>query len=287
MSHLFRMSDCKEDHSRFPTLVSEQDAPFFNRVHRQAIFRTVNSFFYGKRSITNLARINSFYAEIDDRPKENQLTKIYEGLEPSRIVESKRGFQIYWNVHNACAENYKAIQEGLCSFYLADPKAKDLARMLREPGYYHWKDPYDPFLVKEIHRSSAVYSEWQIIHFYNIELEKRKSFASQSFYRLQPPPSGSVTDFSLWQKISSLNCHEALMRLSGHPMVNFETYTFRRCSNGNLNIFVNGKSTSCWIDRNNQIGSLNKGGPTIYNWLRFYGHEKETIKQFLAKEFFL
>ena len=47
----------------------------------------------------------------------------------------------------------------------------------------------------------------------------------------------------------------------------------------NRNIYVDGKSSSCWIDRDGRIGSSKKGGPFISNWIRFYGNDwKTTIK---------
>jgi hypothetical protein len=73
-----------------------------------------------------------------------------------------------------------------------------------------------------------------------------------------------------WAAIAAIDCRDALERLSGSGYVGGERFTFRRNANGNLNILVDGKGTSCWIDAAGKIGSSDKGGPLITNWLRWY-----------------
>lgn len=74
-------------------------------------------------------------------------------------------------------------------------------------------------------------------------------------------------------RLHATNQQSLLARLSGHPIVHGERYSFRRVSNGNHNIVVNGKPTSCFIDRQGRIGSLSGGGPSVYQWVRWFGHD--------------
>ena len=74
-----------------------------------------------------------------------------------------------------------------------------------------------------------------------------------------------------WERVYRLDCADGLLRLSGHEAVNGEVYSFKPVAKGNLNILVNGKGTSCWIDRTGKIGSLSGGGPTLAQWLRWLG----------------
>jgi hypothetical protein len=92
-------------------------------------------------------------------------------------------------------------------------------------------------------------------------------------------------DEDLFQRIWSLDCEAALKNLSGTDAVAFDKYEFKDNRNGNLNIISNGKSTSCFIDRDKRIGSADAGGPTIWQWINWYqkDHKKtyQMIKQYL------
>lgn len=68
-------------------------------------------------------------------------------LDPSIIVNSSPGkYHYYWLIDKPKAvdkDTWQMVQNGLINTYDGDPKARDLSRYLRLPGYNHMKaDPY-------------------------------------------------------------------------------------------------------------------------------------------------
>ncbi len=218
---------------------------------------------------------------MDAGTKEEQRLRLNKSLlEPSLIVETKRGYQAYWNAKDAKPEHWNAIVlERLVPFFGSDPNARDLARILREPGYLHLKDLAAPFMVKTVFESKVSYTEEQIAtRFKPVPKVEPKEIHER--VKRETKFTGS-DDF--WDQVYSLDCEEALSRLSGHPAVGGEQYTFRRMANGNRNIYVDGKGTSAWVDKHGHIGSLSGGGPTIAQWLKWfridYAEAAKIIKQ--------
>src|SRR3954454_14282930 len=98
------------------------------------IFQTVNEF-QGPRRIQNLTRINAWAVDMDDGTKAEQLARIKRGLVPTMVIETKRGYQVYWAAKGAKPEHWNAIVAArLVPYYGADTRARDLARILRMPG---------------------------------------------------------------------------------------------------------------------------------------------------------
>ncbi|MCM2323508.1 MAG: RepB family DNA primase [Oligoflexia bacterium] len=238
------------------------------------IFQTVNEF-RGPRRIANLVRINAWAVDMDAGTKPEMMARIHAGLIPTMVVETKRGYQAYWAATDAKPENWNSIVlDRLVPFYGADPNARDLARILRVPGYMHLKDPADPFMVRKVWEYPVRYTEVQMAAFYpSARKPEDEATRAHAEARRQTPVAGSF-----WDRVWHLDCEEALTRLSGHPYVGGEVYTFRRNASGTKNIIVNDRGTSCWIDRDGRIGSLSNGGPTIFQWLRwFHGDGKRVV----------
>ena len=236
---------------------------------KYGIFWTVNEFNGPDRKKENLYCIKSWTADIDTGSKQEQMELIKKYARPSMVVETKRGFQVYYNAIDARPENYEMIQTKFVVPSLnADPKARDLSRILRVPHFTHWKDPSDPFFVKLVHYEENVcYTESDMMNLFSNFTDERKELArTKSVMKKE-----FKHDSDLFEKIWNLDCEAALERLSGTSEVNGETYSFRQNSNGNKNIYVNGKGSSCFIDGNGRIGSLDGGGPTIFQWLKWYG----------------
>jgi hypothetical protein len=236
------------------------------------IFRTVNEF-EGKRQIACLKQINAWYVEIDGGDKKMQLERIRKTpIYPTRVVESKNGYHLYFNAIEALLDNYAQIMHGLRFHFKGDSKAKDVARVLREPGFYHWKDPNNPFMVREIFVCEARYREKDMLHFFpppREEVIEMKAIDVSTY-----EPSGEETGLTAF--LDGLDNEDALSRLSGTKWVNGEVYSFKKVSRGRSNIFVNGKSTSCFIDERGRIGAT-PGGPNIWCWLRYFGHSEKEI----------
>lgn len=223
--------------------------------------------FPGKRRISDCAGINAWAIDIDNKdcPKHIQQLRLQKSpLPPSFIVESKNGFHAYWLADNGTTELYSEIILRLIDWFDGDQNAKDITRVLRVPGFFHLKNPNEPFKIKLISDEGYTYTEEQML----------KAFTK---------PRKKV-EKNIWESLTSLNNEEVLNKLSGSLHVNGEQFTFRSNSNGTKQIIVNGKSTSCWIDGAGMIGSSDNGGPTWIQWLQWYGHSKSKIAE-IAKEF--
>lgn len=245
------------------------------------IFWALNQFHSSTRKIENLKSIVAWAVDIDDGEKSEQLEKIKSGPIPHLVVETKRGFQIYFRAENASPEYWNSIVlDRLVPFYGADARARDLARILRVPGYYHLKDPLQPFLVTEIWNYPGKYTQTQMAYLFpDVSKEKREEFIKSQKLENKKEFEG------VWDQIWHLDHQEALERISGKEEFGGEVFSFRKASNGNLNILVNGQGTSCWLDKNLRIGSLDKGGPTIFQWVKWYGYTNSKTVEIIKKYF--
>lgn len=266
MNHqIYRLHDV-EPSGAIRTL--EGEAHFWNQ-KGFGIFLTVNDF-NGARVLKNLKRINALAIDIDTGTKDEMAEKIRKGLRPSMVVETKRGFHVWWALEDGSPEYWDAlVLDRLVPFYGADRNARDICRILRMPGFYHMKNPKEPFLISKVYESKSAYTMKEVASFYPDRAEPvRKEFIARESRNL----SGSG---SLLEKIWRIDCMDGLEKLSGTEWVSGEVFTFRKNANGKFNIFVNGKSTSCFIDQNFRIGSLSGYGPTLNKWLEWYGHSKQ------------
>ena len=247
------------------------------------IFWTMNKF-KGNRIKSNLEKINVWSVDIDDGTKEEQKQKIKSGLVPSLVIETKRGYQIYFMAKDAEEKYFKHIMlDRLIPFYNGDKNAADVSRVLRVPTFYHCKDPNDKFLVKKVYeRAKSIYTQKIICTFYpDVNKDKRMEFTKRQSYVAKDLGE----DASVWDRIYNLDHMEALETISGAPEVNGETFSFKPVSRGRHNVFVNGKGTSCFIDEFNRIGSLDDGGPCITNFLYWYHKDWKQVMCIMRKYF--
>lgn len=292
---LYRMDDRPDAPSKAAIACrDEAEARAWNTPERGfGVFRTVNSF-DGARRKENLLRIKAWAIDMDEGTKEEMAAKLRASpLVPTAIVETKRGYQAYWNARRDCgpkANHWNAlVLERLVPHYGADKNARDLARILRQPGFLHLKDPAAPFLVRTVWEHYVEYSERQMAEAFvwrpNIaaHIAEQRAESNRAVRPVGGYTPGDNTPY--WDAIAALDCRDALERLSGSGIVGGERFTFRVVSNGNANIFCDGKGTSCWIDKNGKIGSLSHGGPLITNWLRWYRADWKEIHAELQRAF--
>ena len=225
------------------------------------IFWTVNSFATKKRDYANLQRFGRFFVDIDNCDKQKALEKIKIGLPPTLVIETKRGFHVYWTIEDPPKVDAGSIQlyrniirDKLNPFYGGDPNAVDAARVLRAPGFYHRKDPANPFLIKINQQNPEAIYTFEEIYFSYSNKNKKKYIPKKKEF----------------EKTETGNCEQELLELSGTPDVDFDQFDFKINSNGTKQILVNGKTSSCWIDKNGLIGSRDGGGPTTKQWLGWY-----------------
>lgn len=255
-SDMYAMKDDKSGGGLLP--VTLEKAIELNQ-EGYGIFETVNETKGLKGE--DLIKIRAWYVDIDcaqGQTKKALKTRLLKGpVIPTRINETRRGFHAFWEALDPTEENYRTIQEGLYTYYKGD-RLKNPTRVLRAPGFYHWKKV--PYLVETIHETSDRYSENLMKMLYPAPEKKAKTTTEGSSW---------TSDF--WRTVGELDCGKALLALSGHACVGGEIYTFRENGNNTRQILVDGKTTGAWIDEEGKIGSYSGGGPTIVQWLKYYG----------------
>ena len=180
------------------------------------IHQAVNEF-NGQRKAENLTKIKFWIADIDDGNKIDMIKKI-RGLEakPSVVVETKRGYHLYWIAIDGTEENYRTIQAGIAKKLNADQACKDVARALRMPGFYHMKDPNNPFLVKIVKQWDLVWTEKEMLYAYPMPKPKYKKYD----YVPKESDKQEMLNPDNWDKIFRLNniapgCrHHELVRIT-------------------------------------------------------------------------
>jgi hypothetical protein len=245
------------------------------------IFWTVNQF-AGPRVKENCTKIISWCVDIDYGSIDAQRMIMQAlPLDPSAIIRTRRGHHLYFDAAEGTSMGcYRDVVERLIEAFNGDANAKDICRILRVPTYLHWKE-VDPFAVQLTYSSNSVYTEKDMLTAFpskkkEEEIEQRTALKKELKFH---------SNQSLWEKIWSMDCEQALMRLSGTPSVGGERYSFKRNTNGNLNIYVDGKGTSCFIDTNKRIGSSSGGGPTVYQWLKWFHHDYKRTLEIMREHF--
>lgn len=240
------------------------------------IFATVNKFNQFRRE-NDLADLVAFYADFDDGTKEEQQKTIAMCPTPTRIVESRNGFHCYWQIKNNmigeyginALENYKFVQQLIVNCTGADKSVKDAARVLRVPGTMHMKG--EPFEVKEVFNSDKCYHAEDMLRW----------FKAGYYERTATPINigvSKLSDGQFWDNITRYGATEGLRKISGAEELRGDTFEVT-----NNQIYVNGEFTSSWIDEEGNIGSHGNGGPTIVQWIMWYGHDKGTAAAIIKK----
>lgn len=282
---LYALHDYNKDLQKrgcFP--IAQSEASDLNN-NGYGIFFTPNSF-SGTRLEKNLCKLKMWYVDLDGGNKnhmENTLSNF--SLEPTLLIETRNGYHAYWKCEpnlfdKGMLSDYVEILEGLVKQFGGDQNAMGTNRVLRVPNFYHCKDPRNKFLVKEVYSCSKVYTVDQMRNALpsniqsadTIKREKRDDFFSQ------------VSQDDFWQKVFDLDCFQYLPMLSNAPECNGEVFRIERVGSKGK-IFVDGEMvSSCWIDTDGKIGSHGKGGPSLGNWVAWYGNNWGTVAECLKRQ---
>jgi hypothetical protein len=229
------------------------------------IFFTPNAFPYGIRKKQECVDVNAWFFEIDDKSFEEQWDMIEKApIKPSIVVQTKKSLHCYYPSKDGTITNFEAIQRGLIAHFGADKACKDITRVLRVPGFYHNKQ--EPYMVKIVRYEPVKVKEADMLEAFPAPMGKVKEVKVQS-----------VEKDDFWDVVSHFNNKMMLERLSGKPIVDGETFSFRPRSSGGEYIDVNGQMADAWIDEQGMIGSSKEGGPTYIQWLEYYGRAKSEI----------
>ena len=114
------------------------------------VFVTINITDGTGRKDKNITNLRSAFIDADNVDllevfkKDPDVDRCY----PNILVKSKRGLHAYWLLDTwEDKSNFTPLQVSLIEKFGTDPEPRDLARVMRLPGFYHVKDPEDPTLV--------------------------------------------------------------------------------------------------------------------------------------------
>lgn len=107
-----------------------------------AIAVVVNETDLKGRATENIIKVRALFTDDD-----NNLNKLIELDPPSFVVRSKAGLHKYYMFRGLELHDFHDMQKLLAFEAETDPKVCDLGRPMRLAGFYHMKDPSNPFLV--------------------------------------------------------------------------------------------------------------------------------------------
>jgi P4 family phage/plasmid primase-like protien len=122
------------------------------------IFVTVNETNGKGRKAEDIVAIRAAFADNDDGSFSDL------PLESTLIIESKNGDHAYWSlVPGASVEDFIIGQKAIAHKLHSDPSVCDPPRVMRLAGFFHLKNPQEPFLVRIKSRSNAKHTIDQIL----------------------------------------------------------------------------------------------------------------------------
>jgi len=249
-----------------------------NQDEHCAVHFAINSISWDKRRWSNVSKINTRVAEMDKMSKEQQMRLIeLSPIVPSLVVESKNGYHIYFYAKDWTKEKRKDIMRGVRNFFDGDHKIITYERVMRLPWLDHWKDESDPFEVQWYVMSNKYYTEETMLKAFpdtvnRVEQQKKLKAQRKELEK---------NDDWFWKKASQINSQVMLEYMSGTHWVNWENIEI-----SNNQIYVNGRSTSSWIDENGMIWSHDNWWPTWVQWITWYGNvDWKRLYEWLIEKF--
>jgi len=96
------------------------------------------------RSATNVVAADAVFVDLDGAPLAPVLSA---SPEPHIVVESSPGrYHAWWQVDAFPLAQFTPVQKALAARFAGDPTVHDLPRVMRLPGFIHWKG--EPFLTR-------------------------------------------------------------------------------------------------------------------------------------------
>ena len=157
-------------------------------------------------------------------------------MKPHFITETKNGYQLIWLVKDIKTETeFIFIVKGLTQYFKADEGGLSINKVLRLPGFYHLKNPKDPFeciLLKDYSGIIPKYSKSKIIK--NFNLKNLKNMTN----KITNTPSLEI------QSALQLPMEKVLKFSANYVGIKID---LKKNSDGSLQIIENGEETSGFI----------------------------------------
>ena len=192
------------ENKRLPVIKSTDYDEALNKQGYDAYF-TVNGFLGDAQEKKDVVNINAFFIDIDGRKDVKELEHIKSILLPTFIIETGKGYHVYWLLDEPLFKDEMGEEEWnksvllweqaeslLVEAFNADKAVKDITRILRVPKSFYWKNTgtkwkdseYVPFKIKGIEKNeSATYSIQTILDTFqqnSVETDQKEQKMVQS-----------------------------------------------------------------------------------------------------------
>jgi len=137
---------------------------------RAGVFVTVAATDGKGRQAHNIKRVRAVFVDLDGAPLKPVLEA---GLAPHIVCESSRGrFHAYWLTDDCPLDQFERVQRALARRFGGDPSVHDLPRVMRLPGFRHFKhDAQTCKLLDELGCNAPPYALAEIVGALKLELD--------------------------------------------------------------------------------------------------------------------
>ncbi|MCC2485079.1 hypothetical protein LKM01_25130 [Bacillus pacificus] len=139
------------------------------------------------------------------RLKQEFLEMFEKQLEGTLIVETRNGFHIYWLVEDGEIEDFVLVEEAIINIFgeWADKAVSDLPRILRIPGFLHYKEEDEPFICT-VKQWGKRWRKQEIIQTLGLKIKKRKEERKERVgARKEHKKTAATTDLKFVRKAYS------------------------------------------------------------------------------------
>jgi hypothetical protein len=137
---------------------------------RAGVFVTIAATDGKGRQAHNIARVRAVFVDLDGAPLAPVLAA---GLEPHIVVESSPGkWHCYWCTDDCPLDQFERVQRALARRFGGDPSVHDLPRVMRLPGFRHFKgEAQTSKLLDGIGNSGLPYALAEFVGALHLELD--------------------------------------------------------------------------------------------------------------------
>jgi hypothetical protein len=135
------------------------------------IYITVNKCRGRRRTAKNVVELRSLFIDKDNGQDLRDFS-----IEPSMVVQSKKGPHAYWLLKpKESIDRFTLAQMRLISFFDSDSTIHDPSRVMRLVGFYHLKSWEEPFLIRLNHAEDRRYTIDEVLSALPATKDKNKN----------------------------------------------------------------------------------------------------------------
>ena len=137
---------------------------------RAGVFVTINTTDGTGRQAHNIKRVRAVFVDLDGAPL---ATVLAAGLDPHIVCESSPGrYHAYWLTDDCPLAEFERMQRALARRFGGDPSVHDLPRVMRLPGFRHFKGEAQTCeLLDGVGTSAPPYTLAEIVGTLGLELD--------------------------------------------------------------------------------------------------------------------